>query len=349
MAKITYRALLVIPFFLSAFDLVSCSECLTTSLQKSQDCSNKKFLYFMTEGVSSGFGSEFNYYFVHALLRGICENRRIVFVRSKRDWPYDCPSKSGWACYLDFPCPDSVIEFSAIEFSADNVIHQQHGRNQDINQIKRDIKGLYESNSWGTSCDIHQATTTEITSIAAVYLYKLNNSTRKSVEEFNSAYNLSSDHSYIAAQIRATDKRSEMDDESWAFMNNVTAIAEYIKPYLIDKNINNLFISTDNCTVVSVFRLIFDKSLFRIYSACDDSRAHGDPHRGTYEQTLRLIAEIDMLVKGRYFFGLIHSNLVRMVYRLRYFNNMQQSFVPFAQHSKQYQSDHNLQLTNLIT
>ena len=39
---------------------------------------------------------------------------------------------------------------------------------------------------------------------------------------------------------------------------------------------------------------------------------------GNHRLTLRLFADIDMLVQGEHFFGLLNSNLVRMIYRLRF-------------------------------
>lgn len=45
--------------------------------------------------------------------------------------------------------------------------------------------------------------------------------------------------------------------------------------------------------------------------------------------TLRAFADIEMLVHGEYFFGLLSSNLVRMVHRLRY--PVMDKTIPLAQ------------------
>lgn len=80
-------------------------------------------------------------------------------------------------------------------------------------------------------------------------------------------------------------------------MINMTAIAEVIQPYLQANNISWVYLSTDSCEVVSelrtVDRLGFGSNV--IVSPCD---REASPTRGRPQDTLRLLAEIEMMRHG---------------------------------------------------
>ena len=106
------------------------SSCFKEILLKTQDCSNSNIVYYSMEGEGSGFGSEFFYFFVHALKDAILQNARLKYVITGKEWENDCPGEYatvsvglvmriehlGWACYFDFPCHDSVIQHTIQQF-----------------------------------------------------------------------------------------------------------------------------------------------------------------------------------------------------------------------------------------
>ena len=70
--------------------------------------------------------------------------------------------------------------------------------------------------------------------------------------------------------------------------------------------------------------LILAESGIKTHGACFNEKANKflrdnhNPRNEAHGGTARLFADIEMLRKGKEFFGLFHSNLVRMVHRLRY-------------------------------
>ena len=100
------------------------ASCFKDILLKTQDCSNSNIVYYSMEGEASGFGSEFFYFFVHALKDAILQNARLKYVITGKTWENDCPGECeipaarriipiehlGWACYFEFPCSDSVMQ-----------------------------------------------------------------------------------------------------------------------------------------------------------------------------------------------------------------------------------------------
>ena len=66
---------------------------------------------------------------------------------------------------------------------------------------------------------------------------------------------------------------------------------------------------------------ILSEQGIKTHGACFDGkvlRGNRNPRSEAHGGTIRLLADIEMLRKGNEFFGLFHSNLVRMVHRLRY-------------------------------
>ena len=70
------------------------ASCFKDILLKTQDCSNNNIVYYSMEGVHSGFGSEFFYYFVHALKDAILQNARLKYVITGKTWENDCLGES---------------------------------------------------------------------------------------------------------------------------------------------------------------------------------------------------------------------------------------------------------------
>jgi hypothetical protein len=306
--------------------------CLEKALQLSQDCSNTHLMYFSNEGLASGFGSEFNHYLIYVFLDSIYSNQRAISVRTSDEWPYDCTGHLGWGCYLELGCEDSILKYLPyLQFREGNSFHDKGGVEHDINGIQRKLSEAYSKHYHLTNCDERVLTISEITSIVANYVFKLNKESQTFVNEFNSYYNLES-KKYVSVQIRTTDKHAEMEDVTWSFINNMTRVMDTVMPYLVDTGIYDIFIGTDNCDLLKEIADLpnFKDKGYILHSACFHGNpfTQGNPQRGSYGHTLRLISEIEMLVHGDIFFGVLQSNLVRMVYRLRY--PVKDKFVPFT-------------------
>lgn len=82
--------LFIFVLVLSGFDL-TLGSCFKDILLKTQDCSNNRVVYYSMEGEFSGFGSEFFYYFVHALKDAVLVNARLKYVITRKAWENDCP------------------------------------------------------------------------------------------------------------------------------------------------------------------------------------------------------------------------------------------------------------------
>lgn len=92
--------------------------CLDTVLSLSQSCENDNKAYATLMGHTSGFGSEFLAYLMNSLFTAMINNRRLVFVRSKRPWEYDCANKAAWGCYFTMaPCEDNLVDPAGIDLS----------------------------------------------------------------------------------------------------------------------------------------------------------------------------------------------------------------------------------------
>ena len=179
----------------------------------------------------------------------------------------------------------------------------------------------------GACTDLKHANATAITSIAAKFLYNLNDGTKEFVSRFNKKYKIPSGDPYIALQLRATDKQREMSQQLFAWVTNMTKVAAELNPYFLNPTqpIKHLYISTDNCTLATELvpllppHVIVSTPCYK-YDNDPDSDIIGafNPRLHDHKSTLRLFAEIEMLAAGTHFFGVVNSNIVRMVHRLRY-------------------------------
>lgn len=94
------------------------SACLDTVLSLTQSCENDNKAYATLMGHTSGFGSEFLAYLMNSLFTAMINNRRLVFLRSKRPWEYDCANKAAWGCYFTMgACEDNLVDPAGIDLS----------------------------------------------------------------------------------------------------------------------------------------------------------------------------------------------------------------------------------------
>ena len=231
-------------------------QCFVEALNRTQSCSNQNILYVTTMGGGSGLGSEFNAYLVPSLLTAIANQRRMVYVRTKRKWEYDCSTESGWACYLNFPCEEQGIEMtnvdlsqrylknddSSLKFPNMTPIQLNAPRNNQlydvINSVSlpdgRSCKGLVKPTTFSV---------TMLTSMAARFLYQLNSQTKAAIRQLNTQYKLilQSRMSYLAVQIRMTDKKYEMSAEAWNWVSDLSNTANFIRPYFKVAHTNKLY------------------------------------------------------------------------------------------------------------
>ena len=234
----------------SLVQFTAASSCFQALLNKTQSCDNHNILYVTTQGVGSGLGSEFNYYFIYSLISAMVSERRMVFVISNRHWEYDCPHRHGWACYLHFPCHDSVINASMIDLSnMKNGFHEKDQLPREPPVIRNKVAEAYhELFGADSSCDIDKANPTIMTAIAGRHLYHLNDHTLQFTRSFNARYGLDNSK-YLSLQLRLDDKKYEMSAQCWAWMTNMSNVYNLLKPYF--ESYQHIFISTDNCTTVS--------------------------------------------------------------------------------------------------
>mmetsp|Transcript_19904 Transcript_19904/g.28509 ORF Transcript_19904/g.28509 Transcript_19904/m.28509 type:complete len:394 (+) Transcript_19904:1226-2407(+) len=359
--------MIVLYYFLFTFSLVCTAvvsidstskmshDCFLSFLHKTQNCSNPNVFYVTAPmGECSGLGSEFNRFLIYSLLTAVSNNRRIVYLHSNRRWEYHCNEKWGWGCYLSFACHESGVNQTELDFSPKGIhedpINTGSGfldmlqllEPKNIQQIRESIIDMNKTYSernkhiFSASCahGIGPLNPTIVTSMAAKYLYHLNNRTKIIVQELihqNNFMDLES-FPYISLQLRMNDKQYEMPPKTWYYINNVSNIVAEISPYFKKLNISRLFLATDNCTAAQeIFRLLI-KSNVITYSSCltrTGEIALLQPLRGGVElkdnssfplAPYRVFMDIKLLRKGRLFFGLFDSNLVRLVHRLRWPN-----------------------------
>lgn len=320
-------------------NIVNSSTCFQALLKDTQSCKNQKLLYFHIQGSgpkghSQGFGSEFNHNFIYSLITAVTLGRRFIYVKSRLDWEYDCPTRDGWACYVRFPCDDSVIQPHEIDLK--QPFFDTNGISRDFGQLLASInkQANHDKSRWrarNQTCDVLNANPTTITSIAAQYLYQLNEQSLDYIKRFNAVYGL--EHSkYIAVQLRSTDKQAEMDEDVWEWVHNMENVASAIVPYATREHISTVFVSTDQCSLLSELIAKLPRNI-SVVSPCLKKKMATSPHytgehklslggfdprQRDHRSTLRLLAEIHLWTRAQHFFGVMNSNLVRLVARLRW-------------------------------
>lgn len=157
--------ILLFSFLAGVATSVLASECMLAILNKTQSCENKNILYVPTLGVGSGLGSEFNFYLIYSLIHAMAYKQRLVFVKTGRRWEYDCPEINGWACYLDFPCNDSVIKSNEINLSNEqNSLLDKDSISRDPRDVRNKLGEAYKD-LFGVDaiCDIEKDNPTVMT------------------------------------------------------------------------------------------------------------------------------------------------------------------------------------------
>lgn len=295
-------------------------------IHETQSCSNNNLLYVTNLGSGgSGFGSEFNFYFVYALMTAILKRSRMVFVKYHVPFQYDCPSKSGWACYFKFPCNDSVIakdEFDRLNPPQAILDYKDIDKSRDFNYLVSSFGNEIPEKSV-LNCNREHMNPTILTGLVSKHLYQLNADSKHFVKKFNHRYGFE-DIKYIAIQMRGTDKKAEVDHDIWNWISNMSNIYTTILPYL--KDYKYVFIATDDCLWYENLMPLIPKDI-TVMSPCNSnnhiSQEHSDltgtfnPRQNNVKYTLRLLADIQMLVQADHYFGLTKSNMVRMIYKLR--------------------------------
>lgn len=129
--------------------------CAESVLALTQSCNNDNKAYVTLIGNGgSGFGSEFLAFLTNSLVTSMTVNRRMVFVKSKRRFEYDCPAEAAWGCYFKFsPCKDNLVDPSGIDLSklrqinryprdsgSDFIVHETL-----MNTVASNIPGILES------------------------------------------------------------------------------------------------------------------------------------------------------------------------------------------------------------
>ncbi len=264
-----------------------------------------------------------------------------MYLKSRRHWEYDCPLHLGWACYLQFRCNETGVFADEMDFSdVRTTFHDRDFASREYPKIYDVLQSVYETNykdGSDTSCDVKKTNPTILTSMAAKFLFNLNDHTKQFSKKFNERYMIDAGVPYVSLQLRSQDKKYEMSAETWAWISNMQNVYDTMKPFIDEASgIKHLFVSTDNCTLLGELTPLLPSHI-AVASPChkhegEDSHTAvamtGDenqdlvgefnPRRKDFRSTQRLFAEVLMLAGGQHFFGIMNSNLVRFIHRLRY-------------------------------
>jgi hypothetical protein len=279
-----------------------------------------------------GFGSNFNHDFMVKLFASIYLNQRIILVMShnRSSWKYDCQDQLGWACYLKFNCVDSFVNVNSTikPFIKQQRINESQTYIDIYTQAGGALIDIYKAMAVGVSseaiCNISDMTPSNVASVATQYLWQLNDNVSQWLQLHTPAYNLV-ENEYIAFQIRLTDKRREMGVEAWRILSNSSALVELALPYIIERNISNIFVATDDCQAFKWLRRKFHsrKKLahVQVVGACLDFEEGKDVSDYTSHSgggAMHLIQDIEILRRSAVLIGTLYSNVLRIAYRLRY-------------------------------
>lgn len=267
-------------------------------------------------GLSSGFFSEYNNMI---LAMAYCLTHKIQFVLSSNDANFD--PENGWQGFFEPFCEDIVSEkelhyktvnwkyaiklfFKKKNFEAfrnflpyvsiyKHILHTQDvfGRSRDTSLLKRTfhIKQLGANYSFQELC-----------SILVNMTWKYNPIVKKEIEGLIFSLGLPSE--YIGFHIRGGDKFLE---------HPIEAVETYFTKN--DTNIKNLFVLTDDYSIISYIREHYPD--YTVYTLCEESEHgyfHGDfiKQEPTYKRRklMRLFASIDILANAKLFVGTFSSN-----------------------------------------
>jgi hypothetical protein len=197
--------------------------CIERTLNLTQSCTNPNRLYVTTLGQSSGFGSEFIAYLMNSLLTAMMQNKRMVYLVSKRSWEYDCPQHLGWACYFTFQafgCPQNltISTYSTMDLSNQKNVHEEikesgssflehellyryePSRQDEVLQRMKLIQTLYgiDKNLIEQDCNLEISNTpgknsnnnkilpaSILAGLLATNLYKLSSAYQQSIQQYN--------------------------------------------------------------------------------------------------------------------------------------------------------------------
>ena len=118
--------------------------------------------------------------------------------------------------------PIKVITLEDLANIPGATLHKKHSHpnTNDIRFLRSALLEAYEKYGWGVldeqgeyaRCeDSHLWKVSNINSLCAQWIYRLNNRTKEYIQQFNDGYRILPSSSYIALQIRLSDKMYEMD------------------------------------------------------------------------------------------------------------------------------------------
>lgn len=228
------------------------TECLKSMIDLTQSCTSHNHLYVTTMGQTSGIGSEFNAYLMNSLKTALIQNRRMIYLASKRPWEYDCEEKLGWACYFSFlPCPDGNVSYCQMDLNQRNV----HNRIKEpgsafqlpettaanipetLIDAMRTLHKAYEMND--TICQLDSISVNNLKrgvlgGIIATRLFQLNDVSRTAIDTLNAPYKdlVQPGRKFASFQLRLTDKKHETPEKDWVKISDMHFIAERLSKVL---------------------------------------------------------------------------------------------------------------------
>jgi hypothetical protein len=325
-------------------------DCFSIIFKLTQACSNMDLIYYHVPLFKNqGFASEFNLNYVYALLNAIMENKRLIVGHNrklmKRDWEYQCKPEQDWFCFFKKDCDDSYINDTSLIENNNIKVVTFHSLIRDpkliIENINDKLKTISMLNKEDKSCELNEFSSMKIASLASSYLYTFNDVFKNKLEDYHvkfygDLYSYLEKTKYLSIQLRTNDKIVESLDETFAVITDAKKLYSLIENKLFPiGTIKDVFIASDNCTIACELRNVLRRYNINSFGRCVTKQTclNSDVLNPRLEQdnikkNKLLFSDIELLKNGEYFVGDFCSNIVRLIYKLRYNTRYQHNMIP---------------------
>lgn len=325
-------------------------DCFSKIFKLSQACSNMDLMYLKVPLFrNQGLASEFNFNYVYSIINAIMENKRLVIGHDqnliKYDWEYQCKPDQDWYCFFNKECDDSYINNTSLINNQKIKLVTFHSLIRDpkviINNINNILKSITLSNYRQELCELNNISPIHFVSFASSYLYKLNESFKNKLDFYNvnfygDSYKKLKNTKYISIQLRTNDKIVESMEENYAIVTDAKKIYNLIENKLFPiGTIKDVFIASDNCTIACELKNLLYNYSINSFGRCISNQTCINSNvlnprleQDKVKKNLILFSDIELLKNGEYFMGDLCSNLVRMIYKLRYITRYKDNMIP---------------------
>lgn len=260
-----------------------------------------------------------------AFLAAVVRGQRVVFVLENEDsaeevWVHDCRERLHWFCYFAAPCNDSVVRRRDLLGKTVSRYDSHVARSGFRQFISGDQKALKATFPEIFRTCLGGASPLGVTAIAAQFLWRYSPAVAEWMSTKVSLLRNAYGGRYAALQWRLTDKAFEYGPTTARLIRNTSYVAATVYEAMSTRNLSVLFVATDDCAAFrrlgQLLRSRYASSL-RIFSTCS-ARHEGLVARGGFENARDALLDVELLRQGEVLIGSVYSNMIRMVYRLRY-------------------------------